>query len=92
MVREFEIIKVIIHHNRGLVLFAKHLGDDHQITVAEGSKLRDLRVYNYKDMQPLHDEAGNPRSDIFVFRPIDMDRFFDNSFKEGDRVTLSTPD
>lgn len=92
MVRKFEIIKVIIHHNRGLVLFAKHLGSENDCTVSEGSVLRDLRVYNYTDIQPLHDANGEPRPYIFCFRPFDMERFFDKSFKEGDRVTLTTPD
>ncbi len=92
MVRDFEIIKVIIHHNRGLVLFARHLGPDNNFTVPEGSLLKDLEVYNYKDIQPIRDQNGDPRTDIFVFRPFGMERLFDESFKEGKRVALIIPD
>lgn len=92
MVQEFEIVKVVIHHNRGLVLFARHLGPNNDFTVSDGSMLRDLRIYNYNDIQPIHDENGNPQTDIFVFRPFDLERLFDKSFKVGDRVTLTTLD
>jgi hypothetical protein len=90
MEREFEIIKVIIHHNRGLAIFAKHLGSNHNFSIADGSKLRDMPIYHYTDMYPIHDADGNQKPDIFVFRPFDMENLFNHSFKEGDRVTLFT--
>ena len=92
MVREFEIINVIIHHTRGLVLIAKHLGTDHDFSIGDGAMLRDLRVYNYKSLQLLYDDAGKPLPDIFVFKPSEMERRFDSTFKEGDKVLLTTSD
>ena len=89
MVQEFEFIKVVIPHNRGLILFARHLGQDNDFLIYEGSMLRDLPVY--KDSHSVHDENGNIRTDIFIFRPSDMDRLFDKSFREGERVMLTIP-
>lgn len=80
MVRSFEIIQTRIHHNRGLFIFARHLGEDHRFEVPEGSVLRDLRVYHY--------EVFQPPDGVFVFRPLDMERLFDDSFKGGEVVEL----
>jgi hypothetical protein len=88
MNREFEVIKVVIHHNRGLFVFARHLGTNHDFQVPEGSILGDLPIYNYDEMKSLKDE----RPDIFVFRPIAIERMFDQQFKEGEKVTLTTLD
>jgi hypothetical protein len=91
MVLEFEIIHINIHHNRGLFIFARRLGENHEIEVPEGAMLRDLPVYHYKEIQPK-DENGNPRKDIFVFQPMNVERLFDKSFKVGDVVTLVLPE
>lgn len=92
MVRNFEVIKVVVHHNRGLFIFARHLGSDHDFEVAEGSIFGDLPVHTYLEMQPIHDKNDNPQPDIFVFRPATVERLFDNQFKEGQRITLTIPD
>jgi hypothetical protein len=88
MVFEFEIIYTSIHHNRGLFIFARHLGESHDFNIPDGAILRDLPIYRYTENQPK-DENGNLVGDIFVFRPLNMNRLFDKSFKVGDIVTLS---
>ena len=92
MTRDFEVIKVIIHHNRGLFIYARHLGSNHDFQVPEGSMLGDLPIYNYIEMQPISDKSGNLPPGIFVFRPVTIDRMFDKQFKEGQKVTLNTLD
>lgn len=89
MDRNFEVIETFIHHNRGLFIFARHLGDDHDFVVTEGSMFGDLPVYLYENIK-LTDDNDNPRQDVFVFRPVPMDRHFDKSFKKGQLVTLTT--
>jgi hypothetical protein len=81
MVRNFEVIKVIVHHNRGLVIFARHLGSDHDFKVPEGSIFGDLPVYSYPEALPIHDKNHNSQPDIFVFRPVAVERLFDKQFK-----------
>jgi len=92
MVRNFEVIKLITHHNRGLFIFVRHLGTDHNFQVAEGSIFGGLPIYNYQEMQPIHDKNKNPQPDIFVFRPLAIEQYFDKRFKEGMKITLTTPD
>ena len=91
MIREFEVIMIKIHHNRGLLVFARHLGPNHNFSVTEGSLFGDLPIYHDQNFQPK-DEDDNPRQDIFVFRPTQIERIFDRQFKEGQRVTLNIPD
>jgi hypothetical protein len=81
-----------MHHNRGLIIFARHLGSDHDFEVPDGSIFGDLPIYHYLDMPPIHDKNDIPQPDIFVFRPWKMERLFDKQFKEGDKVLLITPD
>jgi hypothetical protein len=92
MVRTFEVIKVVIHHNRGLFIFARHLGLEHDFAIPDGSVFGDLPIVNYTEMQPLHDKNDEPRPDIFIFRPLPIERLFDKQFKEGQRITLTIPD
>jgi len=92
MIRDFDVIKVAIHHNRGLFIFARHLGSDHDFEVPEGSIFGDLPIFTYLEMQPFPDKDGNLQPDIFVFRPLEIERLFDKQFKEGQKVTLNTPD
>jgi hypothetical protein len=68
MVQDFEIIKTVVHHNRGLFIFARHLGENHNFEVASGSLLGDLPVYHYKDISPFTDDAGEQRKDIFCIQ------------------------
>jgi hypothetical protein len=89
MVKQFEIIHTKLHHNRGLFIFARHLGVDHNFKVTDGALLRDLPVYHYSEIQPKADESDEPQKGIFVFRPADMNRLFDNSFEKGAIVTLT---
>lgn len=90
MRRDFEVIKVIIHHNLGLFVFARHLGSQHDFQVPEGSMLGNLPVYNYGEMRYSKDEGENLPPGIFVFRPMEVERMFDKQFKEGQIVTLFT--
>ena len=92
MRRDFEVIKVIIHHNRGLFVFARHLGSKHDFQVPEGSMLGNLPVYNCDEMRSTKDENENLPPGIFVFRPVAVERMFDKQFKEGQIVTLFTLD
>ncbi len=92
MIRNFEIIKTIIHHNRGLIIFAKHLGLKHDFVVAEGSLFGEMPIYEYRDMQTILDNNENPKQEIFVFRPCNMDQLFDKRFVQGQKVTLQTLD
>jgi hypothetical protein len=89
MVKQFEIIHTKVHHNRGLFIFARHLGGDHNFKVPEGAILRDLPVCHYSEIQPKAEENDEPQKVIFVFRPMGMNRLFDNGFKKGDVVTLT---
>lgn len=91
MVLKFEIIQINIHHIRGLFIFPRHLGGSHDLTVVDGAILRDLPICHYRNIQPK-DENGKALNDIFVFRPLNIDRLFDKSFKEGDIVELTLPD
>lgn len=89
MVLQFQIKHIRIQHNRGLFILAKHLGENHDFHVPDGAILRDLPVYHYKEIQPKDEVSGEPLKDLFVFRPLNLDRLFDSSFKEGDMVTLT---
>jgi hypothetical protein len=89
MTREFEVIKTVIHHNRGLLVFARHLGSDHNFTVEEGSLFGNIPIYHYQEIK-IHDKAGYLQPDIFAFRPLLMEHFFYKEFEEGQQVTLIT--
>ena len=74
------------------MLFAKHLGTDVDFAISDGSILGDLRIYHYKNKPAQSDENNSTQNDIFVFRPLDMEHLFENSFNEGDIVSLNSPD
>ena len=77
------------HHNRGDFIFARHLGNGNDLDIPEGSVFGDIPIYNYTAiMGPLHDVQGNPRLDIFVFRPVSMEWLDKNHFTEGQQVNL----
>jgi hypothetical protein len=90
MTHEFEVLKVKWHHNRGNFIFARHLGDRHDLDIPDGSLFGDIPICNYTEMRPLKGEDGAPRFDIFVLRPVSMQWLADNHFAEGQHVKLIT--
>jgi hypothetical protein len=89
MVKDFEIMRVFNHHNRGQFIFARHLGDNHNFKVKEGSMLEGIAIYHYVDIPAIDDENNEQRLDVFVFRPLDL--FPGDRFKEGQLVKLVIP-
>lgn len=85
---EFEIIKVLWHHNRGNFIFARHLGNTHEFEVPDGSFLADIPIYNYSEEIRRASKKENQQLDMFVFRPISLGKLMDDYFKEGQRVQL----
>lgn len=45
MVRDFEIIMLVRHHNRGLFIFARHIGLNHDFCVEEGALFGGVAIY-----------------------------------------------
>lgn len=86
---EFEIIGVKWQHNRGDFIFARHLGNSHDFEISDGSVFGDIPVYHYKEMYPLRDSNGEPKRDIFVFRPTSMTWLKKNHFVVGQHVNLT---
>lgn len=80
MIRQFEIFHLKTHHNRGLFIFARHLGDDHNFIVPDGSHLGDLPISHYTGI--------SIDRDVFVFRPLNIEHLFDKRFNEGQVVEL----
>lgn len=91
MVQEFEIIHIKDHHNRGQFIMAQQLNFRESIKVHEGALLNGIQVYHYLEMYPILDEQGQPRLDIYVFRPV-FERFPNGHFQEGQIVELLNPD
>ena len=85
MIRNFEIIKITISHNRGLFVFAKHLGLKHDFVVADGSLFGEMPIIEYREMQPILDKDENPMPEVFVFRPYKEEHLFDRRFSKGKR-------
>jgi hypothetical protein len=79
MTRQFEIFQLKTHHNRGLFIFARHLGDDHNFNVPDGSQLGDLPISHFATER-----------DVFIFRPLNIEHLFDKRSKEGQVVLLVT--
>jgi hypothetical protein len=92
MTYEFEIEKVFWHHNRGNFIFARHLGDNHDFTIPDGSFLGTIQVDNYTEKLPIKDEQGIRRMEMFVFKSFSVERLDENDFAEGRRVTLTIPE
>ena len=85
-VKDFEIIKTKWHHNRGDFIFVRHLGTNHDFEINDGSILGDIPIYNYKEMHSMLKEDG--QYDIFVFRPISLDKLPEGHFIVGQQVKL----
>jgi hypothetical protein len=83
---EFEIIKTKWHHNRGDFIFARHLGINHDLEINDGSMLGDIPIYDYIEMRSMLKADG--QVDIFVFRPISLNRLPEGHFLAGQRVKL----
>jgi hypothetical protein len=91
MGQEFEIMKVFDHHNRGQFIFARQLNPDQDFEVKEGSLLGGIAIYHYLEMPRMLDELGKPRLDVFVFRPLSLEKFPGEYFKQGQIVELVAP-
>ena len=91
MIREFEIIKLFDHHNRGQFIVTRQLHFKETIEVKEGALLNDIPVYHYLEMYPISNEQGETQFDIYIFRPI-VERFPKGYFQVGQIVELVTPD
>lgn len=88
MIRDFEIFHIIIHHNRGLFIFARHLASDHDFNIPEGSLFGDLPIVNYTNrFADINDESLSP--DEFVFRPLNIEQYFYREFNIGQKVALN---
>ena len=92
MTYDFEVRSIKWHHNRGNFIFARHLGDNHDFDIPDGSLFGDISVYHYAEMRRLTDENGTTCPDIFVFRPTSMEWLKDNHFLEGQKVILIVSD
>jgi len=92
MVQEFEIVKVFDHHNRGQFIFARQVNVNQSFEVKEGSLLGGITIYHYVDMPRMLDENGQPRLDVFVFRPLSLKKFPADYFQEGQIVELVVPE
>jgi len=88
MTYEFEIKKVIWHHNRGDFIFARHLGQAHDLDIPGDALLEDVPVYHYAAMRAIKDEEGMLPTDLFCFRPISLKRLDPLRFTSGQRVKL----
>jgi hypothetical protein len=88
MLRDFEIFHLNIHHNRGLIIFARHLGIDHNFNVPDGSLLGDLPILNYTEtISTSISETLSP--DVFVFRPLNVEHLFYREFSIGQKISLN---
>ena len=78
------------YHKRGDFIFARHLGDQHNFVVPDGSLFDDTPIYNYAKIRPITDEDGVQHFDIFIFQPVSMKWLSNNHFREGQRIKLIT--
>ena len=90
MTYKFEIVHINIHHNRGLFIFARHLGNDHKFQIPDRSLLGDLFVDCYIPLQNKLQNEG--KLDMFVFIPSRIEDIFDSRFHVGQQVVLSIPE
>jgi hypothetical protein len=92
MIRKFEIIKLINHHNRGQFIFARHIGDNNKIIIREVSELAGIPIYHYLEMSKNANEHSQLPLDVFLFRPIELGSFPTDYFIEGQLVELFESD
>ncbi|RFZ95484.1 hypothetical protein D0C36_08165 [Mucilaginibacter conchicola] len=88
----FEIIGHYFHHNRGDFIFARFIEGQADFQLKEGSVLGGIPIYHYVEIPRTLDENGNPRFDIFVFRPLSLEFLPAGFFSEGQHVKLVSPD
>lgn len=88
----FEIVRVHRYHNRGDFIFARLMEGDPDFQVMEGAVLAGIPIYPYVEMPRKLDENGNPRFDIFVFRPLSLEWLPADYFVEGQQVKLISQD
>ncbi len=92
MIRKFEILKIIKHHNRGQFIFARHIDPAFSIIVKDGSIFGGIPIYHYLEMYSSLPENEKLPTDRFVFRPLYLKGFPDGYFKEGQIVELLLAD
>ena len=85
-------MKVFDHHNRGQFIFARQVNAGQDFEIKEGSLLGGIPIYHYIDMPRMLDENGQPRLDVFVFRPLALTKFPADNFHEGQLVELIVPE
>ena len=90
MVQEFEIIQVINLHNRGQFIFARQINTGQDFNIKEGSLLGDVPIDQYLDMPRILDNSGQPRLDVFIFKPL-LNSTIAN-FQEAQIVELIVPE
>jgi hypothetical protein len=88
----FEIMHVRRHHNRGDFIFARLIDGKADFEMKEGSALAGIPIYHYVEMPRKLDENGNPRLDVYVFRPLSLEWLPADCFVEGQQVKLVSPD
>ena len=91
MVQEFEVMNVFDHHNRGQFIFARQVNFGQSFEVKEGSLLSGIPIYHYVDMPRMLDENGQPQLNVFVFRPLSLNKFPADYFLEAQIAELIVP-
>ncbi|MGN8059770.1 hypothetical protein ACTJKN_26065 [Pedobacter sp. 22163] len=89
MMLTFAIIYVSYHHNRGQFIFAQLLDSKLDFEIKD-AVFGGIPIYNYVEMPRMLDNNGEPRLDVFVFRPIKPMQAGD--FVKGQLVELILPD
>lgn len=85
----FEIMRITHRHNRGHFIFARSLNGELNFEMKDGATLGGIPVYHYVEMPRVLDDNGQPRLDIFVFRP--WPQLSTINFAEGQHVELVLP-
>lgn len=88
----FEILYVSYHHNRGDLIIASLIEGDVNFHIKDGAVLGGIPIYHYVEMPRLLNEDGNPRLDVFAFRPLSLKRLSHDYFVKGQQVELDLPD
>lgn len=88
----FEIVCMCHLQNRGEFILARLIEGQADFEVKEGSTLAGIPIYPNIEMPRKLDENGNPRLDIFAFRPISLEWLPTDYFVEGQQVKLVSPD
>ncbi|MDN3580503.1 hypothetical protein [Mucilaginibacter flavus] len=88
----FEVVNIYWLHNRGDFIFARLIRGQSDFELKEGALFGGIPVYHYTDIPRMLDENGNPRFDIFIFKPLSLERLPFDFFVAGQQVKLVLPD